>query len=242
MNTPRAARAAPRASVDATTYNRLKNKVRERKMMWDRVDTDLLSFPFTGENIDRERMHKALTLHRHACWKMMVEQLLEDDMGFTLEGQGNILRKGDKVYDAWKSVDRWFWVITHRFEPRIIEKNKTFGEEKNTYIVEGMAVVAWKGLKYRHDWHDHRDVLLGEALAHLVETDKADKEYLQSSDDEPAEPDELTTLMEIAKDLVAIANEDSKIVIAPPAVSVACEAILEEKKVEESEEKKVMVL
>ena len=68
----------------------------------------------------------------------MVEQLLEDDMGFTLEGEGNILRKGDKVFDAWKSVDRWFWCITHRFDPRIIDRKDEFGQEKNTYILDNI--------------------------------------------------------------------------------------------------------
>ena len=167
----------------------------------------------------------------------MVEQLLEEDMGFSLEGEGNILRKGDKVYDAWKSVDRWFWVITKRFDPRVIDIKDEFGQEKNTYIVDGADKVAWNGLKYRYDWHEHREKLIGEAMAHLVETDKEDKGYLQ-----PDEPDEATTLMEIAKDIIAIVNEDSPIIVAPPAVSASCAAILEEKKVEETDDTNVCVL
>jgi Fe-S cluster biosynthesis and repair protein YggX len=132
-------------------------------------------------------------------------------------------------------------VITHRFEPRVIQKKHEFGEEKNTYILDGVEKVAWNGLKYRYDWHDHRAMLIGEALAHLVETDKDDREYLQP--DEPDEPDdEASTLMAIAKDLMDIVNEDSKIVVAPPAVVVASEAILEEKKVEETDDRNVIVL
>ena len=153
--------------------------------MWDRVDTDLMPFPFSGERIDYTWMHRALTKQKHDAWKLMVEQLLEDDMGFSLQGRGNILGKGDHVYDAWKSVDRWFWCITHRFEPRIIKKKDEFGQEKNTYILDGVEQVAWNGIKYRYDWHDHRAMLIGEALAHLVETDQEDKAYLKSDDEPP---------------------------------------------------------
>ena len=156
----------------------------------------------------------------------MVEQLLEDDMGFTLEGEGNILRKGDKVFDAWKSVDRWFWCITHRFEPRVIDIKDEFGQEKNTYILDGIEKVAWDGLKYRHDWHEHREKLIGEAMAHLIETDKEDRAYLQPDDT-------ASTLLEIAKDLIAVANEDSQIPSPPPNSP----AVLEERKVEETKVK-----
>ena len=146
-------------------------------------------------------------------------------MGFSLQGRGNILGKGDHVYDAWKSVDRWFWCITHRFEPRIIKKKDEFGQEKNTYILDGVEQIAWNGIKYRYDWHDHRAMLIGEALAHLVETDKDDKEYMQPDESD----DEVSTLIEIAKDLIAVANE------TPPVT-------VEERKVEETDEPNVIVL
>ena len=139
-------------------------------------------------------------------------------MDFTLEGEGNILRKGDKVFDAWKSVDRWFWCITHRFEPRVIKIRDEFGQEKNTYILDGIEKVAWDGLimKYRHDWHEHREKLIGEAMAHLIETDKEDKAYLQ--------PD-----------------EDSQIPSPPPNSPAVSPAVLEERKVEETANANVMI-
>jgi hypothetical protein len=92
-------------------------------------------------------------------------------------------------------------------------------------------------LKYRYDWHEHREKLIGEAMAHLVETDKEDKGYLQ-----PDDSDKASTLIEIAKDLMAMVNEDSKNPSPPPAVLVSCAATLDEKKVEESDEKNVCVL
>ena len=46
---------------------------KSKKLMWDRVDTDLMPFPFSGERIDYTWMHRALTKQKHDAWKLMVE-------------------------------------------------------------------------------------------------------------------------------------------------------------------------
>ena len=102
-------------------------KEKEKKTLWERVYTELEPYQFTGREIDCTQMHRAITKQKHGAWKMMIEQLLEEDMNITLEGDGNILRMGDQVYDTWTSVDRWLWCITHRFDPNVINVRDEFG-------------------------------------------------------------------------------------------------------------------
>ncbi len=82
------------------------------------------------------------------------------------------------MYDAWESVDRWLWCLCRRWEPNIIRKRDELGVAPDTYITETFGEVH-KGILYRHDYH--REELIGEAMAHLVATDRKDRAYMEGT-------------------------------------------------------------
>lgn len=180
---------------------RLEFKPKEPKLVWERVDTGQPRYEFDKYLIilDDLRMHKALSNQKHSCWKLMVEQLLEDAMGFELEAEGNILRKGDDVFDTWDSVSQWFWTLVTHWQPTFVDKHDAFGLAPWTYCIEEDTSLVWKGLGY--DYRYHRDKLVGKAMAHLIKVDREDKGYL-ADDPKPEAVTNMESAMKLADELV----------------------------------------
>ena len=150
--------------------------------------------------LDNCRMHKGISKHKHECWKLWVEQLLDEDMGFSVEAEGNMLRKDGEVFDTWVSVQNWFWALLHLWSPRFIGPHEEFGEDPWSYCMDERTPV-WNGIKYSYNYH--RDELVGKAMAHLIKTDNGDKRYVKAES-------VMESAMNLAEELVNEACQEEK--------------------------------
>lgn len=182
----------PREAPVDTVWGRItaatKKEQQVPKKLWERVDTGKAGYDFRKYFdliVDNCRLHKGIAKQKHACWKLWVEQLLEESMGFTVQAEGNMLRKGDEVFDTWESIRNWFWAIIHLWSPNFIHPREEFGEVPWSYCLDEDSPV-WKGIKFLYDFH--RDELVAEAMAHLINTDNEDKLVFGAPDSPETKP------------------------------------------------------